>query len=312
MASKIQNLQMEITKLKYENSGFKETINRLTNEYNDYRNECDEICKEYEETIQLLSESLNKEELEKKKLINEKEKIKFDYEKSLKEVEKLREKNKEKIKDIEILNNKYEKLQAQINSSNKKETTLKSKLVNLEIDNDHYLNKIHQYEEEVADLKDKLEIYIENLTITQTDYEEYKTKKEDEIERLKQQLQEEKINVNVLIRKNTTEKNSKEKKEEKSDANGFERKLSWNEENNDNIPNGKKQSSKKIKKVLINEQDEIEHEKLLESGRSRTNRAMTIQKINCNYSEVIDNLRKRRERIAQFNQKIKKDSGKIK
>ena len=74
----------------------------------------------------------------------------------------------------------------------------------------------------------------------------------------------------------------------------------------------KKQSSKKIKKVLINEQDEIEHEKLLESGRSRSNRAMTIQKINCNYSEVIDNLRKRRERIAQFNQKIKKDSGKIK
>ena len=82
MASKVQNLQMEITKLKYENAGFKETINRLTNEYNDYRNECDEICKEYEETIQLLSESLNKEELEKKKLINEKEKIKFDYEKS--------------------------------------------------------------------------------------------------------------------------------------------------------------------------------------------------------------------------------------
>ena len=58
MASKTSNLQMEISKLKYENAGFKDAINRLTTEYNDYRNECDEICKEYEETIQLLSESL--------------------------------------------------------------------------------------------------------------------------------------------------------------------------------------------------------------------------------------------------------------
>ena len=208
------------------------------------------------------------------------------------------------------MNNKYEKLLSQFNSINKKETTLKSNLVKLEIDNEHYLNKIHQYEEEVSDLKDKLESYIENITIIQTEYEEYKSKQEDEIERLKHQLQEEKININILTKKNTKEKNL-EKIEEKNDINGLERKLSWNEENNDNNPNSKKQSSKKIKNVILNEEDEKEHERLLESGRGRLNRIMTIQKINYNYGEVIANLKQRRERLAMFNQKIKKDSGKI-
>ena len=208
------------------------------------------------------------------------------------------------------MNNKYEKLLSQFNSINKKETTLKSNLVKLEIDNEHYLNKIHQYEEEVSDLKDKLESYIENITIIQTEYEEYKSKQEDEIERLKHQLQEEKININILTKKNTKEKNL-EKIEEKNDINGLERKLSWNEENNDNNPNSKKQSSKKIKNVILNEEDEKEHERLLESGRGRLNRIMTIQKINYNYGEVIANLKQRRERLAMFNQKIKKNSGKI-
>ena len=208
------------------------------------------------------------------------------------------------------MNNKYEKLLSQFNSINKKETTLKSNLVKLEIDNEHYLNKIHQYEEEVSDLKDKLESYIENITIIQTEYEEYKSKQEDEIERLKHQLQEEKININILTKKNTKEKNL-EKIEEKNDINGLERKLSWNEENNDNNPNSKKQSSKKIKNVILNEEDEKEHERLLESGRGRLNRIMTIQKINYNYGEVIANLKQRRERLAMFNQKIKKNSGKV-
>ena len=78
MTSNIQNIEMEISKLKYENKGYKEAITRLTNEYNDYRNECDEICKEYEETIQLLSDALGKTKLENINIIKEKEKIKID------------------------------------------------------------------------------------------------------------------------------------------------------------------------------------------------------------------------------------------
>ena len=59
MTSKSQNLQIEISKLKNENIGLQQTINRLTNDYNNYRKESDEIFKEYEDTIQFLSESLS-------------------------------------------------------------------------------------------------------------------------------------------------------------------------------------------------------------------------------------------------------------
>ena len=89
MTSKSQNLQIEISKLKNENIGLQQTINRLTNDYNNYRKESDEIFKEYEDTIQFLSESLDKMQLENNKLKTEKEKVNIDYDKSLKELEKL-------------------------------------------------------------------------------------------------------------------------------------------------------------------------------------------------------------------------------
>ena len=218
----------------------------------------------------------------------------------MKEIEKLHDKNKEKMKEIEILNNKYEKLKSQLNSNNKKETTLKSKLIALETDNDLYLNKIHQYEEEVIDLKDNLENTVENLITTQIEFEEYKIKKEEEVERLRQQLQEEKNNVNVLMKNNKKEENEIKSEEQRN--------LSWNQmnfnNNNDdnNIPNEKKHLSKKIE---IKEEDEKEHEHLLELGRIRSNRAMTMQKNSYNFGEVIANLRQRRERLAILNKKIK-------
>ena len=50
---------------------------------------------------------------------------------------------------------------------------------------------------------------------------------------------------------------------------------------------------------------------MLEIGRARSNRAMTMQKISYNFGEVISNLRQRRERLSIFNKKIKQDSGQI-
>ena len=116
-------------------------------------------------------------------------------------------------------------------------------------------------------------------------------------------MQEEKENINALIKKNKIENNIKEK-----NGNGEKnidiRKLSWNEaiSNNDNINEDKKN------KNTINEENEKEWELMLESGRVRSNRAMTIQKSSYNFGEVISNLRKRRERLAILNKKIKKDS----
>lgn len=300
----------DISRLKYENKGLKEALNKLTIEYNDYRNECDEIFKEYEETIQLLSDSLNNIKIENSKYNKEKEEIKKDNERINKELEKSRGKNKEKIRELEILTNKYEQLQSQFKSINKKETTLKSKLVTLETDNDHYINKIHQYEEEVTDLKESLENYIENLITVQTDFDDYKNKKEEEIERLKKQLQEEKSNVRVLMLKNKNDNNVNKANEYNETLKKEDRKLSWSEDIEDDS-NEKKTSSKMIK-TLINEDDEKEHEKLLELGRTRSNRAMTMQKSSYNFGEIISNLRQRRERIAIFHNKIKNDSTKIK
>ena len=179
------NPELDVSRLKFENENIKEVLNKIISEYADYRIECDEICKEYEETIQLLTDSLERYKSEITKLNNEKEKMKQEQERLTKELEKSREKNKEKIKDIEILNNKIDQLEAKFNSIGKKETTLKSKVVTLETDNDHYLNKIHQYEEEVTDLKDNLENTIENLIMTQNDFEKYKNTKEEEVARLK-------------------------------------------------------------------------------------------------------------------------------
>ena len=300
----------DISRLKFENKGLKEALNKLTIEYNDYRNECDEIFKEYEETIQLLSDSLNNIKIENSKYNKEKEEIKKDNERINKELEKSRGKNKEKIRELEILTNKYEQLQSQFKSINKKETTLKSKLVTLETDNDHYINKIHQYEEEVTDLKESLENYIENLITVQTDFDDYKNKKEEEIERLKKQLQEEKSNVRVLMLKNKNDNNVNKANEYNETLKIEDRKLSWSEDIEDDS-NEKKTSSKMIK-TLINEDDEKEHEKLLELGRTRSNRAMTMQKSSYNFGEIISNLRQRRERIAIFHNKIKNDSTKIK
>ena len=300
----------DVSRLKYENKGLKEALNKLTIEYNDYRNECDEIFKEYEETIQLLSDSLNNIKIENSKYNKEKEEIKKDNERINKELEKSRGKNKEKIRELEILTNKYEQLQSQFKSINKKETTLKSKLVTLETDNDHYINKIHQYEEEVTDLKESLENYIENLITVQTDFDDYKNKKEEEIERLKKQLQEEKSNVRVLMLKNKNDNNVNKANEYNETLKKDDRKLSWSEDIEDDS-NEKKSSSKMIK-TLINEDDEKEHEKLLELGRTRSNRAMTMQKSSYNFGEIISNLRQRRERIAIFHNKIKNDSTKIK
>ena len=325
MKSRIEQAELDVSRLKYENDNIKYILNEITKEYADYKIECDEICKEYEETIQLLTDSVDKYKLEITKLNKEKEKMKIDQEKLSKELEKSREKNRDKIKDIEILNNKLDQLQSLFKSINKKETTLKSKVVTLETDNDHYLSKIHQFEEEVSDLKTTLESTIENLITTQNDFEEFKNKKEEEIERLKLKLQEEKSNVTALMsKKEDRPRHNRMKscingpiKEENEDLSldeevgGLKRKLSWND--NDHL--------EKNQKTIDSDEEEIdeahkkdmerEQERWLEFGGGRLNRARTIQKNTVSFGQVVSKLRKRKEELVQLNKKIKKDAAKI-
>ena len=312
MSVKMKSLQSEINKLKYENENIKNALNQILTEYADYRQECDEICKEYEETIQLLSDSLEKFKsensklnLENNSLYCEKEKMKIDQEKLSKELEKAREKNKDKIKDIEILNNKLDQLQAQFNSINKKETNLKSKVVTLETDNDHYLNKIHQYEEEVTDLKDNLENTIESLITTQNDFEEYKNKKEEELERLKLKLQEEKDNVKALMNNKLNKKHTPLvtfKNDDKIEDLKPIDELSIENKNEKVILRGKKPKKDSNKKG-----NQVDDEKDNIWSRGRVGRAMTLQKNSYNFGELFEKLRKRKEELVKFNYEIKKD-----
>lgn len=326
MKTRTQQAELDVSRLKYENDNIKNILNEITKEYADYKIECDEICKEYEETIQLLTDSVEKYKIEITKLNKEKEKMKTEQDKLEKELEKSREKNRDKIKDIEILNNKLDQLQSLFKSINKKETTLKSKVVTLETDNDHYLSKIHQFEEEVSDLKNTLESTIENLITTQNDFEEFKNKKEEEIERLKLKLQEEKSNVNALMsKKEERPRHNRMKscingpiKEENEDlaldeevGGGLKRKLSWNDDDH----------MEKRQKTIDNDEDEIdevhkkemesEQERWLEFGGGRLNRARTIQKSTVNFGQVVSKLRKRKEELVLLNKKIKKDAAKI-
>ena len=315
------NPQLDISRLKYENENIKITLNQIIEEYADYRIETEEICKEYEETIQLLTASLEKYKSEITKLKNENDKVKIEQEKIQKELEKSHQKNKDKLKDIEILNNKIDVLQSKFSSINKKETTLKSKVVILETDNDHYLNKIHQYEEEVSDLKYNLENTIENLIMTQNDFEKYKNKKAEEIERLRLRLQEEKGNVRALMnRKNVSNhfrlKSSIQFKQnedvdnlEETKIETAKRKLSWSEESNLRIKNKVKDKKKQnIDEINILEYD---IDKIIELGKGRMSRSMTIRNSKYNFRDILSKMRKRKEELVIFNEKIKRDTAKF-
>ena len=268
--------------LGHENDVLRDALEKLCIEYSDYRMECEEICKEYEETIQLLTTSvenfrteISKLTVEKNNYLNENSHFKI-------EIEKLREKNKDKIKDIEILNNKLSDLEFKFQSNNKKQSSLKSKVVILETDNDHYLNKIHQYEEEVIDLKYSLENTIENLITTQNEFEEYKNKNEEYIQRLKQEFQEEKNNFLVKRKRSKLEDNKENEKNNKT-------KLKNNSVNHEN--------GITLNNFSENDDDDFITEK---------NKSYTISEGMMDYEEDdINKLRKRKDKLMKFHNKIK-------
>jgi hypothetical protein len=61
----------------------------------------------------------------------------------------------------------------------------------------------------------------------------------------------------------------------------------------------------------ISPEMEKEQEKMLERGRGRMSRAQTMLNGTYNFSEVLSNLRRKREELAKFTKKIKKDAAKL-
>jgi hypothetical protein len=175
---------------KDEDKDYKTLYNHLKHQYDENKAETDELINEYESTIQMLNESVDqltkeKNEFEKRvnDLMNEQKKIQKDY-------DNVKNKNTDKIKDIEILTNKNDKLIDEINKLKEEKNLFDSKIVGLENDNEHYLNKLRENEALIDDLNMKLESALEENISIQTDYESYKVEMEAQLIRNEEEIKE--------------------------------------------------------------------------------------------------------------------------
>jgi hypothetical protein len=169
---------------------YEKLYNDLQQEFATTKQENDELISEYESTIQMLSDSIETLKQEKEELtIKLNNQIK-NQNSLVKELDSLKVKNLDKLKDIELLNKKNEILEDQMNKMNQSKNVVTNKIVGLENDNDHYLNKIREYESYLEDLQLKLENALEENISLQTDYETYKQKTEDELIRKDEILKE--------------------------------------------------------------------------------------------------------------------------
>lgn len=173
---------------------------KLLTEFNDYKTESEEIMKEYESTIKVLNLNIETLKGQNSSLINEIDTIKADNKSLAKEVEGYKNKNTEKMKDIELLNQQYDKLNKKYQEVIIEKEAINSKVVSLENDNDLYIKKIRQLESTNNDLTVKYESALEDLITNQTEFTNYKEKSEEMIQRLKQDVNDTKDNVDVIKR----------------------------------------------------------------------------------------------------------------
>ena len=210
---------------------FEELYNKLKQEFDQSKKDNDEICKEYEATIEMLSESVESFKKEKESLEQKISKYEQDFKSIKKEKESLLNKNKDKITDIQNLNKTNDRLSNEVKRLKEEKSIFDSKIVSLENDNEHFQNKIREYEALVEDLENQIESALEENITLQTEFETYKQttgdkliRKDDEIRDIKndllnkdkfiQRLQS-RINSGILVKniqKNFIENKTKEKR----------------------------------------------------------------------------------------------------
>lgn len=173
---------------------------KLLTEFNDYKTESEEIMKEYESTIKVLNLNIETLKGQNSSLTSEIDTIKANNKSLAKEVEGYKNKNTEKMKDIELLNQQYDKLNKKYQEVLIEKEAINSKVVSLENDNDLYIKKIRQLESTNNDLTVKYENALEDLITNQTEFTNYKEKSEEMIQRLKQDVNDTKDNVDVIKR----------------------------------------------------------------------------------------------------------------
>ena len=174
---------------------FEELYNKLKQEFELSKKDNDDICKEYEATIEMLSDSVESFKEEKASLEQKISKYEQDFKSIKKEKESLLNKNKDKNSDIQNLNKQNDRLSNEVKKLNEEKALFDTKVVSLENDNEHFHNKIREYEALVEDLENQLESALEENITLQTEFETYKQttgeqllRKDDEIRDIKNDL----------------------------------------------------------------------------------------------------------------------------
>ena len=153
---------------------YKELYNQLNEEFEIAKKENEEICKEYESTIEMLTESIEAFKKEKETLLQKLSKLEQDQKTFKKEKESLMNKNKDKITDIQNLNKQNDRLSIEVKRLKEEKALFDTKIVSLENDNEHFQNKIREYEALAEDLENQLESALEENITLQTEFETYK------------------------------------------------------------------------------------------------------------------------------------------
>ncbi len=167
---------------------FEELYNKLKEEFESSKKDNDELCKEYESTIEMLSDSVENFKKEKEALEQKLSRLEQDQKNFKKEKESLMNKNKDKIIDIQNLNKQNDRLSNEVKRLKEEKTLFDSKIVNLENDNEHFQNKIREYEVLAEDLENQLESALEENITLQTEFETYKQTTGDQLIRKDEEI----------------------------------------------------------------------------------------------------------------------------
>ena len=169
-------------------NNYEKLYNDLKVEFDQAQKDNDEICKEYESTIQMLTESVNNYQKEKDSFQSRISQLEKDIKKYEKEKETLTNRNKDKIIDIQNLNKMNEKLKDDMKKISDEKHLIKSKIIALENDNDHYMSKLRQDDALIEDLTNQLESALEENITLQTEFELYKQQNEEALIRKDQEI----------------------------------------------------------------------------------------------------------------------------
>ena len=169
-------------------NNYEKLYNDLKVEFDQAQKDNDEICKEYESTIQMLTESVNNYQKEKDSFQSRISQLEKDIKKYEKEKETLTNRNKDKIIDIQNLNKMNEKLKDDMKKISDEKHLIKSKIIALENDNDHYMSKLRQNDALIEDLTNQLESALEENITLQTEFELYKQQNEEALIRKDQEI----------------------------------------------------------------------------------------------------------------------------